>query len=140
MLMRVQARVRGYLQRKKYKIMKITSEVASKYFKAEEAKETLKGEYNPNAPLKTRTYTYSTGAVYTGQWRGGLRHGKGKMHWLDGGKYDGEWQFNQACGKGKFFHTDGDTFDGEWLNNKANGFGTYSNVKGANYEGYWKDD
>jgi hypothetical protein len=46
--------------------MKLTSEVASKYFKAEEAKETLKGEYNPNAPIKTKTYTYSTGAVYTG--------------------------------------------------------------------------
>lgn len=49
MLTRVQACVRGFLQRKKYKIMKLTSEVASKYFKAEEAKETLKGEYNPNA-------------------------------------------------------------------------------------------
>jgi len=66
MLMRVQALVRGFLQRRKYKIMQMSSEVASKYFKHEEAKETLTGEYNPNAPVKQRTHTYSTGAIYTG--------------------------------------------------------------------------
>ena len=32
--------------------MKLSSEVASKYFKAEEANETLKGVFDPNAPLK----------------------------------------------------------------------------------------
>jgi hypothetical protein len=43
MLTRVQALIRGFLQRKKYKIMKLTSEVQSKYFKTDEAFETLGG-------------------------------------------------------------------------------------------------
>jgi|LauGreDrversion4_2_1035121.scaffolds.fasta_scaffold2428762_1 hypothetical protein len=46
--------------------MKMSSEVASKYFKHDEANETLKGVYEPNAPLKQRTHNYSTGAIYTG--------------------------------------------------------------------------
>lgn len=71
--------------------MKLSSDVASKYFKLEEAKETLKGEFNPNAPLKQRTFTYSTGAIYTGQWKGGLRHGNGTMVWPDNAKYEGQW-------------------------------------------------
>ena len=45
MLTRVQALIRGYLQRKKYKIMKLTSEVQSKYFKVDEAEETLGGQF-----------------------------------------------------------------------------------------------
>ena len=45
-------------------------------------------------------------------WKGGLRHGQGKMTWPDGACYEGDWSFNHACGKGKFFHSDGDIYDG----------------------------
>jgi hypothetical protein len=45
MLIRVQSLVRGFLQRRKYKILKMTSEVNSKYFKHEESEETLGGVY-----------------------------------------------------------------------------------------------
>lgn len=40
-----QALIRGFLQRRKYRIMKMTCEVQSKYFKSDEAKETLGGTY-----------------------------------------------------------------------------------------------
>ncbi len=46
--------------------MKISTEMSSKYFKGDEAKETLTGVYEPHAPLKTRTHTYKTGAIYQG--------------------------------------------------------------------------
>jgi hypothetical protein len=118
----------------------MTSEVQSKYFKSEEAKETLVGMFTPSGNITNRIYTYKTGAMYTGQWKGGLRHGRGTMTWPDSARYEGEWQFNMACGQGKFFHTDGDIYDGQWLNNKAFGKGVYTNVKGARYEGYWKED
>lgn len=52
MLVRLQAVVRGYLQRRKYRIQKIASDMASKYFKAEEALETLTGKYKRDAALK----------------------------------------------------------------------------------------
>lgn len=46
--------------------MKMTSEVQSKYFKSDEAKETLDGNFEDNAPLKRKVHTYKTGAIYTG--------------------------------------------------------------------------
>lgn len=107
-----QALIRGYLQRRKYKILKLNCEVQSKYFKSDEAKETLSGTYQDSARLVQRMYTYSTDAVYNGQWKGGLRHGQGQMVWADQARYEGEWQYNQACGQGTFFHTDGDIYKG----------------------------
>ena len=68
-LIRVQSMVRGFLQRRAYRIQKLSSEGASKYFKIEEANETLgKNQkfYKDDAPLEERTHTYQTGAVYEG--------------------------------------------------------------------------
>lgn len=93
-IIRVQSLIRGFLQRRKYRIMKLTCEVQSKYFKGDEAKETLQGEYRDNARLEQRVHTYRTGAVYTGQWKGGLRHGRGSMVWVDTARYEGDWQYN----------------------------------------------
>lgn len=120
--------------------MKSTYQMATKYFKADEGKETLDGKYQGSDVLETRSYTYKTGAQYKGLWRGGLRHGYGTMIWLDGARYEGEWEYNQAAGNGKFFHVDGDIYEGRWLNNKANGQGVYTNIKGARYQGDWKED
>ena len=44
-IVRVQSLIRGFLQRRKYRIMKLTCEVQSKYFKSDEARETLGGTY-----------------------------------------------------------------------------------------------
>ena len=90
-LIRVQSLVRGFLQRRKYRILKMTSEVQSKYFKSDEARETLDGAYQDATPLKRRVHTYKTGAIYTGQWKGGLRHGRGSMVWPDNARYEGDW-------------------------------------------------
>ena len=78
--------------------MKLTCEVQSKYFKGDEAKETLSGTYQDNSPLVKKAHTYKTGALYEGQWKGGLRHGSGHMVWVDNARYEGDWQYNQACG------------------------------------------
>ena len=76
---------------RKYRVQKMAAEVQSKYFKNDEAKETLDGTYDDNAPLKRRVHTYKTGAIYTGEWKGGLRHGRGSMVWADNARYEGEW-------------------------------------------------
>ena len=123
-IIRVQALIRGFMQRRKYKI-RIASYKKTKYFKAEESKETLNGIYSENLPTERRSYTYKTGAVYTGEWKGGMRHGNGTMKWPDGAKYSGSWLFNAAAGQGNFTHADGDTYTGSWVNSKANGKGVY---------------
>ena len=45
-------------------------------------------------PLEERTHKYKSGAVYKGQWKGGMRHGKGTMVWDGNTRYVGEWQYN----------------------------------------------
>ena len=41
--------------------------------------------YIAKAKLETRSYTYKTsGAIYTGTWRGGFREGQGLIVWPDG--------------------------------------------------------
>ena len=64
-----------------------------KYFTREEEKETLTSgkKFNSSEPVTIRSYTYKSGAVYEGEWMGGMRHGKGKILWVDGASYKGDW-------------------------------------------------
>ena len=78
--------------------MRSSYEMATKYFKSEEGKETLTGKFNQDKQVEKRTFKYATGAVYSGEWLGGLRHGMGTMEWPDKARYEGMWQYNQACG------------------------------------------
>jgi hypothetical protein len=36
---------------------------------------------------------------YIGNYKGGMKHGKGKYYWPDGSCYDGEWTENKINGK-----------------------------------------
>ena len=91
-IVQLQKMVRGLRQRRQYRIKKIENDLNSKYFKPEEAKETLGQQiYKDNAPIETRTHHYKTGAVYKGQWKGGLRHGIGEMKWNNDTSYVGDW-------------------------------------------------
>ena len=47
--------------------------------------------FDPSAEIEKRTFTYKSGAVYDGEFIGGMRHGKGKMSWPDGAYYEGDW-------------------------------------------------
>jgi hypothetical protein len=85
-------------------------------------------------------YELENSAVYIGQWRNGLRHGRGKQIWNDGSVYEGYWKNNMASGKGRLIHADGDVFEGDWSNDKAHGKGKYTHLDGAIYEGDWIAD
>lgn len=78
--------------------------------------------YQGKGKLETRSYTYKTsGAIYTGTWRGGLREGHGLIVWPDGAQYEGDWVDNRAQGFGKFIHAIGDVYEGYWRRDKAYG-------------------
>ena len=49
MITKIQALVRAYLQRRKYKVQQVVVDLKTKYFKLEEAKETLSSDkYDEN--------------------------------------------------------------------------------------------
>ena len=41
------------------------------------------------------------GGIYEGEWKNGMRDGKGKYVWPDRSYYEGDWVEDKACGKGK---------------------------------------
>lgn len=41
--------------------------------------------------IKQGPITLPSGAVYSGEWRGGMRDGEGTQEWPDGSKYVGYW-------------------------------------------------
>ena len=87
-----------------------------------------------------RTYRYSTGARYQGEFRGNLRHGLGKMEWPDGTTYEGLFDYNLANGQGKMIFSTGDVYDGSFRSNKFYGKGVYKQKKKDSekeYSGYW---
>lgn len=51
MIIRVQALIRGYLQRRRYRIVKFTYDQATKYFKSEEGRETLDGFFTHDSKI-----------------------------------------------------------------------------------------
>jgi hypothetical protein len=85
------------------------------YFSREELYETARNVKFDNTPRKD-THIYKSGASYTGQWRGGLRHGFGVMIWNDSSEFIGQWNYGMPAGYGKFTHVDGDEFEGKWMN------------------------
>lgn len=143
-LVKVQAFIRSFLCRKEYtelKMMRNKYIKFTKYFSQYEVQETIsKKRFNPN-DFKEHTYTYrKTGAVYDGQWIGGLRHGQGKMLWKDGASYSGNWVYGYAEGKGTFIDCLGNTYNGDFYMNMAHGNGTYTNTEGSTYKGQWQFD
>eukprot|EP01016_Furgasonia_blochmanni_P000704 TRINITY_DN1020_c0_g1_i10.p1 TRINITY_DN1020_c0_g1~~TRINITY_DN1020_c0_g1_i10.p1 ORF type:complete len:419 (+),score=58.08 TRINITY_DN1020_c0_g1_i10:65-1321(+) len=85
-------------------------------------------------------YMFENGAVYEGQWKSGMRHGRGSQYWSDGSVYQGYWRNNLANGKGRLVHADGDVYEGTWKDDKAHGYGRYVHVDGSRYEGDWYED
>eukprot|EP00913_Durusdinium_trenchii_P025110 g23570.t1 len=57
----------------------------------------------------------------------------------DGSRYEGQWKDGLKHGKGRFTYPDGDVYDGVWQDGKAHGHGTYTS-KQSKYVGDWQSD
>lgn len=75
----------------------------------------------------------SAGAVYTGSWKAGERHGIGKFEFApvyavgetNGEVYEGDFEMGQLTGRGIYRYPNGDMFEGEVLNGVRQGPGYY---------------
>lgn len=113
-VVKIQTVWKGYSTRKEY-LHLLKNRRRSRFFPREDQFETLRAA---RGNVKTResrgVYTYRSGTVYQGQWRGGFRDGFGVQVWPGGSKYEGNWGYGWPCGVGKFTHSDGDMYEGAW--------------------------
>eukprot|EP01022_Parablepharisma_sp_SALTPOND_P004871 TRINITY_DN121165_c0_g1_i1.p1 TRINITY_DN121165_c0_g1~~TRINITY_DN121165_c0_g1_i1.p1 ORF type:complete len:477 (+),score=8.18 TRINITY_DN121165_c0_g1_i1:100-1431(+) len=121
------------------------------YFTSEEIIETSKNgksffnkriaPFDLSMPVEQRDpFMYKSGAVYTGEWKGGFRWGSGKIEYTDGTIYIGQWEYGKPHGQGKLIDSEKGTYNGNWVDGKKCGTGTYKYSDGAVYAGEWQDD
>ena len=72
---------------------------------------------------------------FLGEWKNGLRDGKGKQIWSDGSVFTGDWLEDKAHGYGILKSATGDYYEGEWKYDKTNGKGTFIQYNGSKYIG-----
>jgi hypothetical protein len=96
-IIKLQALWRGNLTRKKFHVMKMQQRGGSRYFTADESRETIsKSKFDPNKKrVRKDKHFYKSGATYEGEWKGGFRDGLGTQVWPDGASYEGEWHLNR---------------------------------------------
>ena len=132
-----------FQKRQIYKNMLKKFHENQKIFSYEEYIETLSSSKNFSFSEKRSnfTYKYKSGAVYTGEWLGGFRHGNGTMTWEDGVIYEGDWTLGHAEGVGKLTYPSGQYIEGNFMYNKLNGYGEVHNLEnGYEYWGNWEND
>lgn len=78
-------------------------------------------------------------ATYEGDFKDGLKWGKGTMVSSDG-QYNGEWGLDDKNGRGTMKYSNGDRYEGTWKNGVRSGEGTYFYYNGDRYVGRWVDD
>ena len=66
---------------------------------------------------------YAHGDIYKREWKGGSKHGTGKLAHANGNVYDGEFRDGMKSGKGKQVYANGDRYNGKWRQNLENGKG-----------------
>jgi radial spoke head protein 1 len=84
------------------------------------------GEYRRGLRNGRGCYMFTNGAHYFGEWKKSLRDGGGKMNYPDGSEYCGAWRRNKKHGFGKYTYRNGDVYEGGWRENVKNGLGTYT--------------
>lgn len=93
--------------------------------------------------LEFKTYTYGTGAVYQGTFKGTKRHGRGHWQHPTGEIYEGEYEDNKPSGRGVYIFSDsGKRYIGFWRAGVMHGLGVYffTSNKNSYYLGNYDTD
>ena len=67
---------------------------------------------------------------YSGDYKNGLYHGKGRLEFKDGNVYEGQFENNKMHGFGKIFFKDGSIYQGNFKNNLRDGEGLSKDTEG----------
>ena len=84
------------------------------------------------------TYTYeNTFYTYAGQWRNGVKDGRGKLSLADGGWYEGDFMAGEICGQGTRLKATGERYVGSFVDGEMSGVGRIERVDGSVYTGHF---
>ncbi|XP_063488128.1 MORN repeat-containing protein 1 isoform X1 [Symphalangus syndactylus] len=73
---------------------------------------------------------------YEGEWKGGRKHGHGKLLFKDGSYYEGAFVDGEIMGEGRrHWAWSGDTFSGQFVLGEPQGYGVMEYKAGGCYEG-----
>ena len=100
-----------------------------------------KGDYVKDKAEGNGKYICENGDYYIGQWKNGLRNGKGKEIYKYGDSYEGDCVNDKWEGNGKYIWKDGHYYEGQWKNDlrhgKAKEYYADGNIK---YDGDFVND
>lgn len=88
-----------------------------------------------DARTVTRKVVDDEGNVYEGELRDGVRHGTGRLEWIDGRVYEGDFREGKIHGYGKMSVPDGEVYTGTFDNEVRHGYGNLVFPNGDVYEG-----
>lgn len=92
-----------------------------------------------NQVTLVENHVYPSGNTYSGEMKGGKRHGDGVYTWTeDGCTYDGMWLNNLQNGRGKMTFKNGNVYVGNFTKNNIDGEGFLSTRFGEKIKGYFR--
>ena len=74
---------------------------------------------------KGKVYDINNNLIYEGEYKKGVRDGKGICYYQNGERYEGKFRNGKREGKGIFFWKDGSRWEGYFKNDEMNGEGIY---------------
>jgi len=83
-------------------------------------------------------------AEYRGDFKNGMKHGKGVKVWPNGDRYEGDFIEDRKEGFGSYSFGRGpwlgERYEGDWLADRREGYGVYRWPTGDIYRGPWHED
>ncbi|MGQ0545265.1 MAG: MORN repeat-containing protein [Betaproteobacteria bacterium] len=83
-------------------------------------------------------------ARYEGEFRRGMKHGRGVKTWANGDRYEGDFSEDRKHGAGTYTWGKGpwagERYEGEYVDDRRHGKGTYRWPSGDVYSGPWDRD
>jgi len=89
--------------------------------------------------VNRRSYRFTDGSIYNGQWKEKKMHGLGVLSYANGVKYEGEFYENTFQGQGIIEYPDGTKYEGHFIAGKRHGHGTIYHLNGNFIQGNWID-
>ncbi len=98
------------------------------------------GEFKGGKRHGNGVYTNVYGEEYVGTFKDGEKHGNGALTYLNGDKYGGSWANSYRHGRGTMKFANGDVYQGEFKSGKFEGKGVLNKADGDRYTGEFKNN